>query len=58
MPLARQFYFDDLAAMQQLDAHHRADRMHVLDRCLQAFFARLMGDVDIVRPDEGRCLLG
>ena len=53
VPFARQFDFDDLAAVQQLDANHRTDRMDVLDGGLQALVDRMMRDVDIVRANEG-----
>jgi hypothetical protein len=52
--LARQLHLDDLVVVIEFDANQRADGVHVLHRCLQAVFHRLMRDVDIVRPNESR----
>ena len=51
--LAREFDFDDLGVVLQLDAHHRANRMHVGHRRRHAVFQHHVGQINVVRTNEG-----
>ena len=53
VPLARQLDLDDLAAVLQFDAHYRADRMHMGDRCRQCAIDRLLGKTRVRTRDLG-----